>query len=44
MTIGQMMFYGGIAGMIVFVIAAAIIWTIFEKKKKKLLSEIREEL
>lgn len=44
MTTGQIMFYGGIAGMVVFILWAIVIWTTFENKKKKLLKEIEEEL
>lgn len=43
MTIGQILFFGGIAAMVIFIFAAIAAWTVFEKKKKRLLSEIKEE-
>lgn len=43
MTMGEMMFYGGIAGTAVFVILFFALWGVFEKKKKKLRKQIEEE-
>ena len=43
MTLGQIMFYGGIAGTVIFAILAAVVWTVFEKKKRRLLRNIERE-
>ncbi len=43
MTIGQLLFYGGIAGVFIFGILTVVMWTIFEKKKKKLICNIEQE-
>lgn len=44
MTVGQMMFYGGIAGIAVFAVLAVVVWMIYEKKKKQILKTIEQEL
>ena len=44
MTTGQILFYGGIAGMVLFGILFAASWAVYEKKKKKLIRRIEQEL
>lgn len=44
MTTGQLLFYGGIAGAVFFGLLFVISWAVFEKKKKKLMKRIEEEL
>ncbi len=43
MTTGQILFYGGIAGIVIFTLAFIISWASYEKKKKKLIKMIEEE-
>ncbi len=43
MTMGELMFYGGIVGTTVFGILFFALWGVFEKKKKKLRRQIEEE-
>ena len=42
MTKGQLMFYGGMIGVVVFLLLAIIVWNVYEKKKARLLKEIEE--
>lgn len=44
MTTGQILFYGGIAGTVIFALLFVISWAVFEKKKKKLMKQIETEL
>jgi len=43
-TTGQLLFYGGIAGVVLFGILFILSWAIYEKKKKKLIQKIEQEL
>lgn len=43
MTTGQLMFYGGIAGTLIFLILLFAVWGSYEKKKKKLRRQIESE-
>lgn len=43
MTTGQILFYGGIAGTVLFAVLFVVTWVMFEKKKKKLMGEIEKE-
>lgn len=44
MTTGQLLFYGGIAGVILFGILFVVSWAVYEKKKKNLIRKIEQEL
>ena len=43
LTIGQLMFYGGIAGAVLFTVLAIVVWTLYERRKRKLLKAIENE-
>lgn len=43
MTTGQLLFYGGIAGTVLFAILTVVMWVVYENKKKKLLRDIEQE-
>lgn len=44
MTTGQLMFYSGIAGTLIFIVLLIVSWSVFEAKKKKLIRKIEQEL
>ena len=44
MTSGQLLFYGGIAGTVLFALLFAALWIVFEKKKKYMIEKIEQEL
>lgn len=44
MTAGQLLFYGGIAGVVLFGILFVLSWVVYEKKKKKLIKKLEQEL
>lgn len=44
MTKGQLLFWGGIAGAIIFTVLFAVSWIMFERKKRQLMQKIEEEL
>lgn len=44
MTTGQILFYGGIGGTAFFALVFILSWAVFEKKKKKLIRQIEQEL
>jgi len=43
LTLGEMLFYGGIAGTVFFVLLFVVLWLVYEKKKKKLIRKIEQE-
>lgn len=43
MTLGQIMFYGGIVGTVFSLLILFLSWGIFEAKKKKIRKQIEEE-
>ncbi len=43
LTMGEMLFYGGIAGTAFFALLFVILWFVFERKKKKLIKKIEQE-
>ena len=42
LTTGMLMMYGGIAGMVLFVIVLLILAPVFKKQREKVLDEIQE--
>ena len=42
LTIGQMMFYGGITGAVICVLAVIILLIVFSVRRKKILKKIME--
>lgn len=44
MTLGQLMFYGGIVGLILFAILIPVTWNIYESKKKSMKESIEKDL
>lgn len=44
MTQGQLLFYGGMGGIVVFTIMFILCWVIFDKKKAKLIKKIDNEI
>lgn len=43
MTVGELMFYGGIVACVCSAVLAIVSWTVYEKKKHTLLQEIERE-
>ncbi len=44
MTMGEILFYGGIAGTAFFGLLFVLLWFIYEGKKKRLIKKIEQEL
>lgn len=44
MTMGELMFYGGMGGTAVFILLFAVSWAVYERKKKQLIRKIEQEL
>lgn len=43
LTYGQMLFYGGIAGAVLFAVLFFVLWGIFENKRRKMMKKIDDE-
>lgn len=44
MTIGEMMFYGGIAGAVVSLLVVVIALRVFTKRRKRMLQKVMESM
>ncbi len=43
LTMGQLLFYGGIAGTAFFGLLFVVLWFVYEGKKKRLIRKIEQE-
>lgn len=44
LTMGELMFYGGIAGIVFFGLLFVILWLVYEWRKKRLIRKIEQDI